>query len=242
VIVYGRQAVREALRGRRDVRRVWATEPAARADWLRGVAVERTSSAGVEALAESREHQGICAEAGPYPYADADELLTDPEALVLCLDQVQDPGNLGAICRVAECAGAAGAVIPERGAAQMTPAVCPASAGAVEHLWVARVRNLADWLAAAKRAGRMAVRRRAGGRPPLRAARLPGPRGARARLRGPRAAPASRPRLRRARRAARARAGRVAQRLGRGPPLRNLDISRPDPLTCALGSQILRAT
>jgi 23S rRNA (guanosine2251-2'-O)-methyltransferase len=153
VIVYGRQAVREALRGRRDVRRVWATEPAARADWLRGVAVERTSSAGVEALAESREHQGICAEAGPYPYADADELLTDPEALVLCLDQVQDPGNLGAICRVAECAGAAGAVIPERGAAQMTPAVCRASAGAVEHLWVARVRNLADWLAAAKRAG-----------------------------------------------------------------------------------------
>jgi 23S rRNA (guanosine2251-2'-O)-methyltransferase len=153
VIVYGRQAVREALRGRRAVHRVWATEPAARADWLHGVAVERTGSASIEALAQSREHQGVCAEAGPYPYVDAGDLLAGSDALVLCLDQVHDPNNLGAICRVAECAGAAGAVIPQRGAAQVTPAVCRASAGAVEHLRVARVRNLADWLGEAKRLG-----------------------------------------------------------------------------------------
>jgi 23S rRNA (guanosine2251-2'-O)-methyltransferase len=66
---------------------------------------------------------------------------------------VQDPHNLGAVARVAEVAGAAGLVIPERRSAEVTPAACRASAGAVEHLPVARVRNLADWLGEAKRAG-----------------------------------------------------------------------------------------
>jgi 23S rRNA (guanosine2251-2'-O)-methyltransferase len=72
---------------------------------------------------------------------------------VIVLDQVQDPHNLGAICRAAEVAGAAGVVIPERRAASVTAAVCRASAGAVEHLPVARVRNVADWLGEAKEAG-----------------------------------------------------------------------------------------
>ena len=87
------------------------------------------------------------AEAEPYPYADPAELLAPEDALVVALDQVQDPQNLGAICRSAECAGASGVVIPEHGAPrEVTPAVCRASAGAVEHLPVARVRNLADFL------------------------------------------------------------------------------------------------
>ncbi len=76
---------------------------------------------------------------------------SDP--LIVALDQVQDPQNLGSICRTAECAGAAGVAIPERRAAEVTPAVCKASAGAVEHLPIARVRNLADFLADAKAAG-----------------------------------------------------------------------------------------
>ena len=67
---------------------------------------------------------------------------------MVALDQVQDPHNLGAVCRSAEAAGAAGVVICERRAAGVTAAVCKASAGAVEHLAVARVTNLADWLAA----------------------------------------------------------------------------------------------
>lgn len=153
MIVYGRQAVREALRGRRAVRRVFATESAARAGWLESMAVEVVPAARIEALAASPDHQGICAEADPYTYADAAGLLASGEALVVCLDGVQDPRNLGAVCRVAECAGAAGVVIPQRRAAEITPAVCRASAGAVEHLAVARVRNLADWLGAAKGTG-----------------------------------------------------------------------------------------
>ena len=109
--------------------------------------------AELERLCGSPDHQGICAETGPYPYGDADELLTADDAMVVCLDGVQDPHNLGAVCRVAEAAGAAGVVIPERRSAEVTAAVCKASAGAVEHLTVARVRNLADWLGGAKQAG-----------------------------------------------------------------------------------------
>jgi 23S rRNA (guanosine2251-2'-O)-methyltransferase len=74
-------------------------------------------------------------------------------ALLVALDQVQDPRNLGAVCRSAEFAGAAGVIVPERRSASVTPVVCKTSAGAVEHLEVAHVRNLADWLAEAKEAG-----------------------------------------------------------------------------------------
>jgi len=89
----------------------------------------------------------------PYPYADPNALLNPPDALVVALDQVTDPHNLGAVCRSAEAAGASGVVIPERRSATVTAAVAKASAGAVEHLAVARVPNLADWLAQAKDAG-----------------------------------------------------------------------------------------
>ena len=153
MIVYGRNPVREALRGRREVRRVWAGERAGREPWLEQVPVEAASDSELEELCGSPDHQGVCAEAGPYPYAQADSLLEPHDALVVCLDEVKDPRNLGAVCRVAECAGAAGVVIPERRAAEVTPAVCRASAGAVEHLPLARVRNLADFLGEAKAAG-----------------------------------------------------------------------------------------
>ena len=153
MIVYGRQPVHEALRGRRAVERVWAIEGAARASWLEGIAVERASGERIASLAESPDHQGICAEVAPYPYVRAADLLVAEDSLVVVLDEVQDPRNLGAVCRVAECAGAAGVVIPERRAAEVTPVACRASAGAVEHLPVARVRNVADWLAEAQAAG-----------------------------------------------------------------------------------------
>jgi len=155
VILYGRNPVREALRGRRasDVTDVWATAGAAREPWLTDVSVRTVTSEEVESHCGSSAHQGICAEAGPYRYASADVLLAGESPLLVALDQIQDPQNLGAICRTAECVGAAGVVIPERRAAEITPAVCKASAGAVEHLPVARVRNLADFLGDARSAG-----------------------------------------------------------------------------------------
>ena len=153
MIVYGLNAVREALRGRRRVSRAWATSRAAHEPWLRGAPLSVVERDELEVLCGSPDHQGVCADAGPYPYADAERLLAREDALVVCLDQVQDPRNLGAICRVAECAGAAGVVIAERRAAEVTAVVCRTSAGAVEHLPVARVRNVADYLALAKDAG-----------------------------------------------------------------------------------------
>ena len=153
MIVYGRNPVREALRGRRRVHRVYATDRGAHEVWLGDVDVVIAEPHEIEERCGSPDHQGVCAEVEAYPYVDADSLLERDDALVLCLDEVQDPHNLGAVCRVAEVAGCAGVVLPERRSAEVTPAVCKASAGAVEHLSVARVRNLADWLGEAKETG-----------------------------------------------------------------------------------------
>lgn len=155
MILYGRNPVREALRGRRAraVREVWATAGAAREPWLDGVRVSVRSAEEIERRCGSASHQGICADAGAYPYAGSGELLAASDPLILVLDQVQDPQNLGSICRTAECAGATGVVIPERRSAEVTPAVCKASAGAIEHVRLARVRNVADFLGEARRAG-----------------------------------------------------------------------------------------
>jgi 23S rRNA (guanosine2251-2'-O)-methyltransferase len=153
-VLYGRNPVREALRaGRRRVHRVWATVGAAREPWLADAGVEVVAPGEVAARCGSEAHQGVCAEADPYPYARADELLAAAAPVIVALDEVQDPQNLGAIARTAECAGAAGLVVPERRSADVTPAAAKASAGAVEWLPVARVRNLADFLADAKAAG-----------------------------------------------------------------------------------------
>jgi 23S rRNA (guanosine2251-2'-O)-methyltransferase len=151
-IIYGKQPVAEAERGRRRVRRVWRSP--------------QTSPEELERLCGSPDHQGLVAEVDPYPYVDPGSLLTSPlfansankgevsvQTLIVVLDQVQDPRNLGAVCRSAEVAGAAGMVIPERRSAEVTAVACKASAGAVEHLAIARVRNVADWLAEAKQAG-----------------------------------------------------------------------------------------
>lgn len=138
-LIYGKRPVAEAERGSRQVHRVWKSP--------------ETSPDELQQLCGSPDHQGVVAEVDPYPYADPNALLRREGALIIALDQVQDPRNLGAVCRSAEFAGAAGVVIPERRSAEVTAVTCKASAGAVEHLDVARVRNLADWLAGAKAAG-----------------------------------------------------------------------------------------
>jgi 23S rRNA (guanosine2251-2'-O)-methyltransferase len=149
VIVYGRQPVAELLRaGRRRVH--WIAAGAAAAREFRGARV--AASDELARLAGTDAHQGVVAEADPYHYAHAADLIAS-DGLVIVLDEVQDPPNLGAICRTAEVAGALGVVIHDRRAAEVTSAVCKASAGAVEHLAIARVRNIADFLAEAKAAG-----------------------------------------------------------------------------------------
>ncbi|MHB2001109.1 MAG: 23S rRNA (guanosine(2251)-2'-O)-methyltransferase RlmB [Solirubrobacteraceae bacterium] len=154
-VLYGRHPVMEALRGRRrrTVSAIWATASAATEPWLAGQRVRVVPADEIARLSGTGAHQGVCAQFGAYPYAGAAELLSLPDPLIVVLDEVSDPQNLGSICRTAECVGAAGVVIHERRAAAVSPAVCKAAAGAVEHLSVARVRNVADFLGEAKRAG-----------------------------------------------------------------------------------------
>lgn len=138
-VLYGRRPVAEAEGGRRQVHRVWRSP--------------ETSPEELERRCGSPDHQGVVAEVDPYPYADPVGMLAVPDGLLIALDEVQDPRNLGAVCRSAEVSGAAGLVMPERRSVGVTAVAAKASAGAVEHLAIARVRNLADWLGQAKDAG-----------------------------------------------------------------------------------------
>src|SRR6185436_325306 len=115
----------------------------------RGVPVRHARRIDLDREAGNTHHQGVTARIAAPEYADADELLEvmaagagANAALALVLDGIEDPRNLGAILRTAECAGASGVFIPERRAAGLNETVAKASAGAVEYLPVARVANL----------------------------------------------------------------------------------------------------
>ena len=114
-----------------------ATERAAREGWERKpkIVPERV----LTELAGTRDHQGVVARVEPFRYADAYELASTGEPLLVALDQVTDPRNLGAVIRSAEGAGATGVILPAHNSARVTPAVARSSAGAVEHLPVAVV-------------------------------------------------------------------------------------------------------
>jgi 23S rRNA (guanosine2251-2'-O)-methyltransferase len=146
-LVYGRRAVREALRGGREVLELWATERSVKAeDWLAEAKPKLKGDRELAERAGTRDHQGVLALVEPFKYADAYELAAREKPLLAVLDRVTDPRNLGAVCRSAEGAGATGVVVPAHGSAVVTPVVARASAGAVEHLPVAVVTNLARYL------------------------------------------------------------------------------------------------
>jgi 23S rRNA (guanosine2251-2'-O)-methyltransferase len=149
-LIYGLHPVAEVLRaGRRTIHRVMVSgsarpsiEEAARQS---SVPVERVERSVLDLAGD--HHQGVGAEVGPYPYSELHLILEAAEAassnaLILILDQLQDPQNLGTLIRTAEAVGVQGILIPKRGAAGMTPAVVSASSGACEHLHIARA-NLA---------------------------------------------------------------------------------------------------
>ena len=161
-LLYGRNAVLEALRGRRSIERLFVAEGAREDERLRGLMalatergaeIERIPRLMLDDATRGANHQGIALEAEPYRYAEFEDLLEAP-GTVLVLDHLQDPQNVGTLFRAAEAAGVAGVVIPEDRAAAVTPAVVNASAGAVEHLRVAAVPNLARALEALKGSGR----------------------------------------------------------------------------------------
>jgi 23S rRNA (guanosine2251-2'-O)-methyltransferase len=148
-LVYGRNATRELYRGPREVLETWVTERAAKQiPWLdSGPRPQVKPERALSEAASTRDHQGVVAWCEPFRYADAYELARRDAPLLVCLDQVTDPHNLGAVVRSAEGAAATAVVVPAHGSVRVTPAVCRASAGAVEHLPIAVVPNLARYLA-----------------------------------------------------------------------------------------------
>ena len=145
--VYGRRAVREALRGKRQVLELWGTERAVAAEpWLAEAKPKLRPDRELSELVGTRDHQGVAARIEPFRYADAWALAAAERPLLVVLDKVSDPRNLGAVCRSALGAGATGVVVPAHGSAVVTPAVARSSAGAVEHLPIAVVTNLARYL------------------------------------------------------------------------------------------------
>ncbi|HEX5365714.1 MAG TPA: 23S rRNA (guanosine(2251)-2'-O)-methyltransferase RlmB, partial [Acidimicrobiales bacterium] len=164
--VEGRQAVRELLSaGRRPVREVWMLDERGDSpilDDIRRLAAARrvpvlpVSRARFVARSRCEAPQGVLAVADPLPESTLEDLLAPPGGgapFLIALDGITDPGNLGAVLRSAECAGATGAVLPRHRAVHVTPAATKAAAGAVEHLPIAVVGGLPTALADLRRVG-----------------------------------------------------------------------------------------
>lgn len=167
-LLYGRNAVREALRARRrSFQRLLVSSGATEAGTLgevvklaekAGVAVERVDRHELDRKLREANHQGVALECGDYPYAELTDCLELAEerhepALLLLLDHLQDPQNVGTLIRTAEIVGAHGVVLPGRRAAEITPAVVNAASGATEHLRVVVVTNLAQAIGELQKAG-----------------------------------------------------------------------------------------
>ena len=158
-LIYGRNAVREALRAQRRVpQRLLVANGAQITGTLadavahakeQNIAVEMVDKRLLESRLHGLNHQGVILECSEYPYSDLDDMLSLAKArnempFILLLDHLQDPQNLGTLLRTAEIVGIHGVIIPGRRAAEITPSVVNASSGAVEHLHIAVVTNLAQ--------------------------------------------------------------------------------------------------
>lgn len=164
--VIGRSAVRELLRGERTVDKLLVQKGERTGSLVvlvaeaieRGIPVVETEKAKLDALAGFAPHQGVIAFAAEKDYCTVEDILAiarergEAPLIVLC-DGVTDPYNLGAIIRCAECCGAHGLIIPKRRAAGLTPLVTKASAGALEHIAIAKVANIAATVEVLKKQG-----------------------------------------------------------------------------------------
>ena len=156
-VVYGRNPVKELVAaGRRRVHEVLALADLAKEPWVAALRPNVVDRAAIGKAAGTGDNQGIVAFADAYPYVDGRAVL-DASGPVICLDRLQDPRNLGAVARVADGVGAAGIVIARRGSPGVTGAVCKTSAGAIEHVRLAQVENLASFLHDAKSPDRWVV-------------------------------------------------------------------------------------
>lgn len=147
--IIGRNPAIEALKGERTIEKLILQEGAGGSVSKifalakeRGVKIEYRSKRDLDRIAGGTNHQGVIVFTSTYVYKDLEELMGGE--LLILLDGIEDPHNLGAIMRTAECVGASGIVIPKRRSAGITETVAKSAAGAVEYLPCARVTNMAS--------------------------------------------------------------------------------------------------
>ena len=169
--VEGRRAVLESLRAGREIERLIMVEDVDLGPQLqeivmlaseKGIEVEAVSRKELEAQSQTKKSQGVIAVVPDPRYHDPEDLMlsADPDEnapLLVMLDGIQDPHNLGAIARTADAVGAHGVIIPERRAVGITPGAVRASAGALEHVKVSRVGNLTRTIEKLKELGMMVI-------------------------------------------------------------------------------------
>ncbi len=164
--IEGRNAVIEALRARMPLKRIFiaeGTKPDRSLEEIdrrakeSGVTVERVPKRVLDAKSERGAHQGVIADAKPYPFATLDAVIARTEgkqnSLIIALDHITDPGNLGAVVRTAEVVGADGVLVAKRRSAGVTPAAYKSSAGALAHVLLAQEANLVQSLKRCQKAG-----------------------------------------------------------------------------------------
>lgn len=163
-VIFGRNVVREALKaGSRNIHRLMIAKGVKSAHIrelvnlakARGVPVQRVEKKVLARIVGPAKHQGIVALVASHPYEEEDEVLARlrSDSLLILLDEVEDPHNLGAIIRTAHCAGADAVVITKHRSAGLTHTVAKASAGAVEYIPVVRVTNLPSFIERLKEVG-----------------------------------------------------------------------------------------
>ncbi|MBE3587524.1 MAG: 23S rRNA (guanosine(2251)-2'-O)-methyltransferase RlmB [Thermoanaerobacteraceae bacterium] len=157
-VIAGRHPVKEALLAGRPVNKVLVAKGAAGLQEIihlareRRIPVQQVERVYLDRLVPQVPHQGVAALAAPREYLSVEEILAlaaGEDPFLILLDEITDPHNLGAILRTADAAGVHGVIVPRRRSASLTPAVVKASAGAAEHVPVARAANLAQtitWL------------------------------------------------------------------------------------------------
>lgn len=164
--IEGRIPVLEALKAGREINKLLVAKGAKEgsirevlaAARRAGVVIQEVDRARLDAIAQGRNHQGVIALVAAHRYAGVDTILkraqeAGEDPLVLVLDGIEDPQNLGSLLRTADAAGVHGVIIPERRAVGLTETVAKVSAGAVEYVPVARVTNLARTLDELKEQG-----------------------------------------------------------------------------------------
>ncbi len=175
-IIAGRNAVRELLKSGRGIDKIVVSGREGSVNALvaeareRKIPVVNADSAKLDYLAHGTVHQGIIAYAAQKEYSTVKEIIAiarerGEKPLIVVCDEIEDPHNLGAIIRCAECAGAHGVIIPKRRSAGLTPTVVKASAGAIWHMAIARVSNVAETIEELKENGIWTFAAEAGGTP-----------------------------------------------------------------------------